>query len=135
MNIGTGGERLKKERGNDRWKITPVVLSSGICLHTMTTIAPRTHLHGILSHMVSAWHMFPCPDPRLFSMCHLIVNTICFPNVPYDVPTVSHGHICSIQSYPPIWFATCSLWCSPSSHLLSTFVLWLYPICFATCSL
>jgi hypothetical protein len=97
--------------------------------------ALRTYLHGILSHIVSAWHLFPCPDPRLFSMCHLIVNPICFPNVPYDFPTVSHGHICSIQLYPPIWFATCSLWCSPSSHLLSTFVLWLYPICFATCSL
>lgn len=94
------------------------VLSSGTCLHAMTTIALRTYLHGILSHMVSAWHLFPCPDPRLFSMCHLIVNPICFPNVPYDVPTVSHGHICSIQSYLPYMICNMFLMMFPKFPLV-----------------
>jgi len=101
--------------------------------------APRTYLHGNLSHMVSAWHMFPCP-PRLFSMCHLIVNPICFPNVPYDVPTVltyhPHSIFKCIPCIPYICFATCALWRSHTSHVSSTFVLEFYlNISFVTHSL
>lgn len=154
-----------------------------MCFQVAHGYMPWQQLHqepicmAIYPTWMSAWHMFPCP-PRLFSMCHLTVNPIWFPNVPYDAPTVltyhphsifnfipyiwftthtflmafthfpSVIHICSwilsqyflsdtflmmfpqfpmatsvLQSCPPVWFATCSLWCSPSSHSSSTFVL------------